>query len=248
MGAGLYVPPDVAWLTAFETSGPMMAKIAMEIARLARYPAHSSIFPVCFWRAYVNRTDAMPLIAAAMIAPTRRVLNALANTAPRAAGVWALAEITAAAKSTAAMTMIMIPTKNSTIAMTTFRAWVEPNALRPRMTRIAPMSESKPPKIPTIGIHEMSPPMRSRRSPVFVRSICLRRSASHADGRPGIAPPYAPGAGYIGGTPDDGGAPADRGLPQFVQNIVPSLFVVPQRGQVRLVANLPLRHPEQNRG
>src|SRR2546426_8337176 len=146
------------------------------------------------------------------------------------------------------MTIIRTPTKNSTSAMTRSGAGVEPNVWRPRMTRIAPMSESKPPKTPTMGIHKMSPPMRSRRSPVFVRSTCLRRSASHADGRPGIAPPYAPGAGYIGGAPDDGGAPADRGLPQFVQNIVPSLFEVPQRGQVRLVANFPLRHPEQNRG
>src|SRR3989442_219266 len=132
MGAGLYVPPDGAWLTAFETSGPMMAQIAIEI--------------------------------------------------------------------------------------------------------------------PTIGLHEMRRPMRRRRSPVFVRSICLRRSASQADGRPGIAPGYAPGAAYIGGAAVGAGVPADRGLPQFVQNIVPSLFEVPQRGQVRLVANFPLRHPEQNRG
>src|SRR2546425_11260661 len=99
MGAELYVPPDVAWLTAFETSGAIMAKIAIEIARLATYPAHSSIFPDCFCRAYVNRTDAMPPTAAPIIAPIRRGLNALANTAARAAGVLALAVITAAAKS-----------------------------------------------------------------------------------------------------------------------------------------------------
>src|SRR2546425_957320 len=230
-------------------SGPMMAKTAIEIARLAAYPAHSNIRPVCFCKAYVNRTDAMPLTAAAMIAPTRRVPKALASALAAVDGFCeATAENTATPKSTPAMTPMIIPTKNSTIARTTFRAWVEPNALRPRITRIAPMSKSTPPNNPMIGIHEMSPPIRSRRSPVLVRSICFRRSASHAEGRPGIAPPYGPGAGYIGGAPDGDGVPADRGLPQFVQNIVPGLFEVPQRGHVRLVANLPLRHPEANRG
>ena len=105
------------------------------------------------------------------------------------------------------------------------------------------MSRSKPPKIPTIGIHEMSPPMRSRRSPVFVRSICFRRSASQADGRPGIA------GGYIGAAAADAPpAPADKALPQFTQNIVPGLFAAPQRGHVTLVANRPPPPGNQDRG
>src|SRR2546426_583458 len=139
-------------------SGAMITEIAIEIARLAAYPAHSNIRPVCFCKAYVNRTDAMPLTAAAMIAPTRRVPKALASALAAVDGFCeATAENTATPKSTPAMTPMIIPTKNSTIARTTFRAWV-------------------------------------------------------------------------------------------VQNIVPSLFEVPQRGQVRLVANFPLRYPEQNRG
>src|SRR5712692_197840 len=111
------------------------------------------------------------------------------------------------------------------------------------MTRIAPMSRSTAPTIPTIGIHEMSPPMRRRRSPVFVRSICFLRSASQADGRPGIAGGYI-GAPAAGAPP----APADRALPQFAQNIVPGVFAAPQRGHVTLVANRPPPSGNQDRG
>src|SRR5438309_11961630 len=74
--------------------------------------------------------------------------------------------------------------------------------------------------------------MRSSSTPVFVRSICFRRSASHADGSPGIAPGYI---GAAGGPPAP--PPADKALPQFTQNIVPGAFAAPQRGQVTLPAN-----------
>src|SRR3989442_4472221 len=140
----------------------------------------------------------------------------------------------AAMRMTVATATMMIPRMNSTIDSTTFREWVAPKAFRPRITKMAPTRTRREPTIPMKGSHPMSVPTSRRRTPVFVRSTCFRRSASQADGRPGIAGGYI-GAPAAGAPP----APADRALPQFTQNIVPGVFAAPQRGHVTLVANRP---------
>src|SRR6266571_6579442 len=112
--------------------------------------------------------------------------------------------------------------------MTTFRRWTVPNALRPRMTRIAPMRVRSPPTTPMMGIQPISDPMSKIRTPVFVRLICFRRSASSGDGPyaygeyPGYAG-YGPAGGAADGTPPAVAGPAAAAieLPQFTQNATP---------------------------
>src|SRR5437879_2484495 len=146
-------------------------------------------------------------------------------------------ETVAKTRTIPATTVMMMPRMTKTIDRITFREWDAPKAFRPRMTKMAPTKTKMKPMIPMNGSQPMSVPTRRSRTPVFVRSICFRRSASHGDGRPCIAPGYM---GAAGAAPVP--APADKALPQFTQNIVPGAFAAPQRGQVTLPANrFPLR-------
>ena len=174
--------------------------------------------------------------------PTTRMIRKLLNVLVIAAGVGAfpgmMLEIVAKTRITPATTVMMMPRITKTIEIITFRECAAPKAFRPRMTKMAPTKIKMKPMTPMYGSQPMRVPTRMSRTPVFVRSICLRRSASHADGSPGIAPGYIGAA--AGGAPDP--APADKALPQFTQNIVPEAFAAPQRGQVTLPANhYPLR-------
>src|SRR5439155_21728667 len=195
------------------------------MATLATYPAHRRIFPICCCRAYVNKTDAIPEIALRTITPMRRLLSAFTNAFARVLGsVVPLAAIIAATKMTPRAIAPMTPTKNNTIARTTFREWPALKAFRPRITNIAPISKRSDPRRPMPnGIHDMSPPISSRRRHVFVRPTCFCRSASQGD-----APyPYPGYAGYAGGgvgAPPAGGIPPAiaAGLPQFAQKVQPA--------------------------
>src|SRR6266571_9048832 len=177
-------------------------------------------------------TLARPEIAPSTMAPMRRLLKAAANARPKSCGFCPTLEIRLNANTTPSAIAPMMPTKKSTRDRITFRACMAPNAFRPRITRIAPTRIRIPPRRPMIGSHPMRKPTSNRSRPVFVRPICFCRSASQADGKPGIAPGYI---GAAGGPPAP--VPVDKALPQFTQNIVPEAFAAPQRGHVTLPAN-----------
>src|SRR6266480_4128515 len=167
----------------------------------------------------------------------RNLLNELVIEAEVGELPGMMLETVAKTRTIPATTVMMMPRMTKTIDRITFREWDGPKAFRPRMTKMAPTKTRMKPMIPMNGSQPMSVPMRRSRTPVFVRSICFRRSASQGDGSPGIAPGYR---GAADGPPAP--VPADKALPQFTQNIVPGAFAAPQRGQVTLPANrFPLR-------
>src|SRR5438874_2006300 len=92
------------------------------------------------------------------------------------------------AKRTPRATAPMMPTMNKASAIITFRAWVEPNAFRPRITKMAPIRSRRPPRSPArkYGIQRMRVPISNRSRPVFVRPIWVRRSASIGEASPGV--------------------------------------------------------------
>jgi len=106
-----------------------------------------------------------------IVAPMTNVVK----TCPSCAKFPGAAVKMARANQTARAITPMTPTKNRTIEITTFRECVAPNALRPKITRMAPINTSNPPMAPTKGkgIHPIADPTSRRSTPIFVRSTCF---------------------------------------------------------------------------
>src|SRR5207244_8089225 len=134
---------------------------------------------------------------------------------------------------TPATTVMMMPRITKTMEIITFRECAAPKAFRPRMTKMAPTKIKMKPMTPMYGSQPIRVPTRMSRTPVFVRSICLRRSASHADGSTGIATGYIGAA--VGGAPDPD--TAHKALQPCNQNRVHEALAATTRGQVTLTGN-----------